>query len=345
MKRKCNLKLLLSIFLLLPLALQAGFASYGNDYLNLLRGPGGELYGSAYGMMQFGSDNTLLNPSRMDQTKEKSLYLYHSSWFQNEVSASSVAYTFHYKEQSIGIMVSRIGITDIPDSRNALLDYGLDGIPGTGDTGEGNGLLDENEIIDYDGVVFTGIANYTAHLGLKIYEKNNLSAGVTVGMLYTGLIETNGFGLTFDLHAEHNGQFVKSLYSLKNLPSAIMVFGNGSAQYYPPQIKAAWLVPFKAGDFSFEPGVSTAMSFTENLDYYMFSIGSVLAFDVQPLVRVKYKEMISAGISYRYGDGVHSGIEFSLPYLDVNYSFRPSINGDLGSSHLISLRISTDIFK
>ena len=331
--------------LVLPFVLTAGYASYGNDYLNLLQGPGAELYGSAYGLLQYGSENTYLNPNRLKEVSAKKLYLYHSSWFRNEVTASSAAFVFDLKDRPLGIMISRIGISDVPDSRNALLDYGLDGIPGTGDTGEGNGQLDENEIIDYDGVLFTGIANYTLHLGMPLYNKGNFDLGMTVGLLYTGLIETNGFGLTFDLHAEHKGNRVRSLYSLKNLPSAVMVFNSGAAQFYPPQLKAAWLFPFKAGDFTFEPGFSSAIAITENMDYYMFSAGSVFAFDIQPLVRVNYKNKISAGISYRYREGLHAGIEVNLPLLDLSYSFRPSVNGDLGSSHLISLRISTDLFK
>lgn len=330
---------------ILPLVLTAGYASYGNDYLNLLQGPGAELYGNAYGLLQYGSENTFLNPARLNKASNKSLYLYHSSWFRNEVTASSAAFAFDLKGRPLGIMISRIGISDVPDSRNALLDYGLDGIPGTGDTGENNGQLDENEIIDYDGVLFTGIANYTLHMGMPIYSKGNFDLGMTVGLLYTGLIETNGFGLTFDLHAEHRGNRILSLYSLKNLPSAVMVFNSGAAQFYPPQMKAAWLFPVKAGDLTFEPGLSTSLAITENMDYYMFSVGGVLAFDIQPLVRVNYKNKISAGISYRYREGLRAGIEINLPLLDLSYSFRPSVNGDLGSSHLVSLRISTDLFK
>ena len=185
--------ILFACLIFMPLIMMAEYASYGNDYLNLLRGPGGELYGQAYGLIQYGSENAYLNPSRLAQTSEKSLYLYHSSWFRNQVSASSAAFTFDIKDRALGLMISRIGVTDIPDSRNALLDYGLDGIPGTGDTGEGNGQLDENEIIDYDGVLFTGVANYSLHLGMPVYRKNNFTVGVNIGFLYTSLIETNGF--------------------------------------------------------------------------------------------------------------------------------------------------------
>ena len=333
------------LFFTLPLTMMAAYASYGNDYLNLLRGPGGELFGQAYGLVQYGSENVYLNPSRLADASNKSLYLYHSSWFRNQVSASSAVFSFNLKNRPLGGMISRIGVTDIPDSRNALLDYGLDGIPGTGDTGEGNGQLDENEIIDYDGVLFTGIANYSIHLGTPVYIGKTFRVGIDFGFLYTGLVETNGFGLTFDVHAEHDGKLVKSLYSIKNLPSAVMVYGSGVAQYYVPQIKAAWLVPFSMGELTVKPGISSAISFAQDLDYYLISLGSSIALDIQPLVQIGYKDIVSFGFSYRYGDGLHAGIEFSLKDIDINYSFRPSKEGDLGSSHLVSLRMSMDILK
>jgi len=275
--------------LIAPFLIMAGYAGYGNDYLNLLRGPGGELYGQAYGLVQYGSENVFLNPARLAETSGKSLYLYHSSWFRNQVSASSAAFSFKLKDRPLGVMVSRIGITDIPDSRNALLDYGLDGIPGTGDTGEGNGQLDQNEIIDYDGVLFTGIANYSVHLGMPVYQSEKFKIGVNVGLLYTGLIETNGIGLTIDVHAEHHEKWFQALYSIKNLPSAVMVFNNGTAQYYAPQIKAAWLFPIPAGEFSIKPGISSAISFAQDLDYYLIRMGSFLAMDIQPVVRSHIK--------------------------------------------------------
>jgi hypothetical protein len=331
--------------LILPVALSAGYASYGNDHLNLLHGPGAELYGSSYGLMQYGSENTTINPARLNADTAKPLYLYHASWFRNEVSASSIAYTFKYKEKAIGVMVSRVGITAMPDSRNALLDYGVDGIPGTGSAGEGNGRLDENEIIDYDQVVYRGIANYTVHLGMPLVKKGNFETGLSIGLLYTDLMETSGYGLTFDLSAQHTGKHIHSLYAVKNLPSALMVFNNGAAQYYPPELRAAWLYALDMKHLQLYTGIAFSMSIRENLDYYMFRFGTLAAVDVQPVIRLTYKDTFAAGVSYRHGDGVHAGLELILPLIDISYSFRPSLDHDLGSSHLISLRLSTDIFK
>ncbi len=333
------------LLMLMPLAALAGYASYGNDYLHLLKGPGGELYGTAYGLMQFGAENAFINPARLESATAKPLYLYHSTWFRNEVSASSLGYTFHYKDKPLGLMVSRIAVSDIPDTRNALLDFGLDGMPGTGDAGEGNGILDENEIIDYDGIQFTGIANYTLHLGVPLAEIGKFRLGAAFGLLYTDLIAAKGYGLTLNLYAQHSGKHVNALYVIKNLPSALMVFNSGSAQYYYPQVSAAWLAPLSVGDFQFLPGVSAGLSIAEDLDDAAFRLGSALALDIQPLLRVRYRNVLAAGISYRHGEGFHAGLDVSMPLLDISYSFRPSSGGELGGSHLIALRLSVDIFK
>ena len=111
-----------------------------------------------------------------------------------------------------------------------------------------------------------------------------------------------------DVHAEHKGKLIQSLYSIKNLPTAVMVFGSGSAQYYAPQVKAAWLFSFDLGELKLRPGISSAISFAEDLDYYMFHLGSFLALDIQPVVHIAYKDLVSLGLSYRYGDGFHAGM-------------------------------------
>ncbi|MDZ7821230.1 MAG: hypothetical protein U5N26_05125 [Candidatus Marinimicrobia bacterium] len=295
--------------------------------------------------MSSGSENTLINPAGLKGNSPKPLYLYHASWFRNEVTASSAAYAFDLRGRVLGLMISRIGITDIPDSRNALLDYGEDGIPGTGDRGEGNGVLDENEILDYDNIRYAGIANYALHLGVPLFEKGAWTSGISFGLLFTDLIGARGYGLSFDMYAQHEGKHVRSLYAVRNLPSAMTVFSNGSTQFYAPKVKGAWLIPVEAGDFRFLPGISAGISFRQDLDYALFRLGEFAALDIMPVFRVQYRGAFSAGIGYRHKEGLHAGVEIGLPLLDVNYAFRPSVKGDLGSSHLISLRLSTDIFK
>jgi hypothetical protein len=168
---------------------------------------------------------------------------------------------------------------------------------------------------------------------------------MSVGLLYSDLMASSGFGMTMDLFAEQHAGKWKMLYAAKNLPSAVMIYNNGAAQYYAPRLQAAGLRSFSFGHLVFSPGFSLSLSFAEDLDYYPLSLGSAMALDIQPLLRLQYREIIAAGLSYRYAEGLHAGIELLLPHFDIAYAFRPSVNGDLGSSHLLSLRLSTEIFK
>ena len=72
-----TIKKLFTVGLILTAAisLNAAYRSYGNDYLNLLRGPGGELYGSAYGLMASGSENVMLDPDYVNYTLQGNVLL------------------------------------------------------------------------------------------------------------------------------------------------------------------------------------------------------------------------------------------------------------------------------
>ena len=54
----------------------------------------------------------------------------------------------------VSVIMLYENVNGIPDTRGALLDWGLDGIFGTFDVGEGNGSLDEGERLDVDKIRF-----------------------------------------------------------------------------------------------------------------------------------------------------------------------------------------------
>ena len=59
------------------------------------------------------------------------------------VNSDLIGFSLSNFNRPINIILLYEGIDQIPDTRNLLLDFGLDGIPGTGDIGENNGQLDE----------------------------------------------------------------------------------------------------------------------------------------------------------------------------------------------------------
>ena len=76
----------------------------------------------------------------------------------------------------------RESIGDIPDTRNALLDYGLDGMPNTGDIGENNGILDDGERLDSEKVNYFNQNQIGLHIS-KSFTYSNYNLGFALKFL------------------------------------------------------------------------------------------------------------------------------------------------------------------
>ena len=67
----------------------------------------------------------------------------HASRFSNEVQYDYLGFALPYRRtRGLAFTLIRLGIDGIPDTRDALDDFGVDGIAHTGDFGECNGRLD-----------------------------------------------------------------------------------------------------------------------------------------------------------------------------------------------------------
>ena len=64
------------------------------------------------------------------------------------INSDLIGFPINNFSRPLNVIIIYEGIDHIPDTRNILLDFGLDGIPGSGDSGEGNGILDEGERLD-----------------------------------------------------------------------------------------------------------------------------------------------------------------------------------------------------
>jgi len=341
MKRAKNKKIIIPIVILLVMMISPNFAieykSYGNEMKELINGPGGELYYGVFGLLQSGSENVNWNPLRMKNENGNDFYLYHSIWFDNNLTASSVANTFSLsKDRNLGVMVSRIAVESVPDSRNALMDFGEDGVPGTNDTGEGNGKFDSGERINYDNVTFKSLSNYIVNFGLPFRKILSYETGITMNFYYSNLISENGIGISFDFFAYKEGKHLHSLYKIQNLPSATTVYTNGEVELYPPTISGNWILPINLMDFNINPGISTVFIISENREYGM-NLSDVGNIEIIPSIQIGYKKLFNLGFGYREYCGIMVGTEINFKSLNLQYTLK---NSDLGLSHLVAIKFS-----
>ncbi|HDR05643.1 MAG TPA: hypothetical protein ENN84_10435 [Candidatus Marinimicrobia bacterium] len=327
-----------ALTILSTMSLNGEIVRYGNDFLKLLGGPMGELYGLNSGILSQGSHNTLYNPSALAADEKHDLFLFHSVWFQNSLSASAGAYTFHFQEKALGIWLGRVSIDQVPDSRNALLDYGRDGIPGTLDEGENNGLFDEGERLNYEQVRFRALSNYALAAAFPWRKAMNYQIGIITRLTMQDLIATQGYGLSFDLTAARHFGKVSNIWRIRNLPFAFTQFSNGAQEWYPLTIESGLAGHFIWNNFSFQPYLEAAFVPATNMLAVRASSdwGSLT---LQPGVQFTYRSIFSLTFSKNEYRPMMMGARLILQDFDLQYSYLQS-ESSLGESHLFALSFS-----
>ena len=103
----------------------------------------------------FGSNGTsIINPAIILKNNDK-FGITHQSKIAGAVNSEFLSFKKKIRSDAlIDISLLYEGISDIPDTRNVLLDWGEDGIFGTFDPGEGNGTLDNGERLDTDKIEY-----------------------------------------------------------------------------------------------------------------------------------------------------------------------------------------------
>ncbi len=339
LKRKFKVIPVLIVFFTLSGVLcgSTPFRSYGNEHLELTGGPGGSVFGQLWGLYHSGSDNVRYNPLRLESDEQHSLFLFHSLLYDQLLTASSGAYVFSFfRDKPTGVMISRVGVDQIPDTRNALLDWGSDGIPGTGDEGEGNGQLDPGERLDYERVSYHSSGITTLSLGTSLRNLFGFETGVTINGIYMNLIAENGLGLTFDLHAMKKGRYVHHLYVLSQLPAGVTAFTDGSVQAYTPWVEGSWTVPVQAGSFRFQPGL-TLRYIPGYKRHEGLNIGSLGNVNVRPALYVDYHNRFRVGTAYDDKNLLSIFAGLTLRPLRLEYAYRMHSHAALGNSHLVAI--------
>jgi hypothetical protein len=99
----------------------------------------------------------------------------------------------------VGLAWSRVAVDDIEVTTDGLLDYGADGLPGTGDPGEGNGEYDFGEAFDYSAFRMESNANQAFYFSYARNLTDRLAIGGNVKLLRVDLVGVNATGVGADL--------------------------------------------------------------------------------------------------------------------------------------------------
>ena len=146
--------------------------------------------------------SVLWNPAHQDTQRILPFSYGHQNRFAGLVSSDVLVFSYNKKIKTpLSIVILREAVSNIPDTRDLLLDWGADGMPGTMDFGEANGVLDEGERLDYEKIKYFNQSQWALHLSTAKKIKN-FTLGIAAKSLFHNLGGYNGNGYGFDIGAK-----------------------------------------------------------------------------------------------------------------------------------------------
>ena len=343
------MKILTKIFILLFLLALKGygsgfeFAKYAGEFL--ATGVGARPLGMGGAFVALAEDGTAgyWNPAGLAFLNYPQIVLMHSERFKGEVNYDYVSFSFPYrKNRSLGFSLIRLGIDNIADTRNAWEDYGLDGMPGTGDFGEYNNILDPGEL-NIDKITFFSNADYAFFISYAQEWSKQFAFGGTVKLIKRGIGEDSAYGIGFDA-----GVLFKKWRRLRiganliDAASTAIFWNTGRKELISPTLKVGAAYLYKPSFFSglITPVMDFDIRFENRKFASQFNIGP-MSIDPHYGVELNVRNRVYIRTGYDDIKRISIGAGIKLPKLNLDYSFNSFDNiEDLGNTHRISITLT-----
>ena len=140
------------------------------------------------------------NPASVAWNNIPQIYMMHSAMYDNMYQLDALAYKDKLWGTYIAASVMRMGTDQIPFTReDGFYDYGPDGIPGTGDEGEGNGVWDPGEPVDASAVDMRSEGDYALIGGAAFPVSRKIAWGLAGKIVYQNIGGYTNYGFGADI--------------------------------------------------------------------------------------------------------------------------------------------------
>ena len=290
------------------------------------------------------SVSPLFNPAASGKVGIHNLNYTHQSRLAGMINSDLLGFPIQNFSRPLNLIIIHEGIDQIPDTRNILLDFGLDGVPGTGDIGEGNGTLDEGERLDEDKVKYFSQRQLGLHLSTS-WKNNNIEFGIAVKSLFHSIGEHTGSGIGLDFGVLavpwKNGRLG---LTIRDITTSWQVWENGTIERFKPTVIAGLSQKYR---FENMPLTVSGM-----VNVYLDGNGKSLDDDIHlgdngANYLLGFNGVYDNKIALRLGrnaiGSTTGGIGLSWDNLSLDYAFlnEPSGSG-LGASHMVSLAVNSN---
>jgi hypothetical protein len=325
---------------LLVLVLSAGnifSQGSGNKYSGefLAIGVGGRPLGMGGAFVSLVNDVTAgyWNPGALARINYPQMSLMHDERFGNLVNYDygSVAIPFGPKV-SLGLSVIRLGVDDVPNTKNAWVDL------------NNNGYFDPGDRLDYSKIKFFNAADWAVFLTYSKRQNENLSYGVNLKVISRSLDYASAWGIGFDVGAIYNvSPKFRVGANLQDLTTTLIAWSTGTRELITPTAKLGGsydISIFKTGRIT--PALDFDVRF-ENRRFASLAHAGPVSFDMHAGLEYGFKDLFAVRVGYNDVKQLTLGAGIKLPKLNIDYSFAKFDNNDqLGNTHRISVMFTLE---
>ncbi len=289
----------------------------------------------------------LVNPALSNKYDNK-IGLTHQSRIAGMVNSELISFNKKISDSSrVSIALLYEGVSGIPDTRNALLDWGNDGVFGTYDPGENNGILDEGERLDANKISFFN-QNQIGLFGAMSKPYKDWKLGFGMKLLIHTIDDHYAIGTGINLGAFRsfkNGTNIGVV--LYDCPSSGVLWDNGNIELTHSSFSFGihHLISSEKYQIEINPVYRLDILMKER------TIDSRLLLDTFPIefsggIETIYKRKIFTRVGVYPSGTIATGLGIFWENMTIDYAYLidNSISG-IDKNHLITIRLSSDWIK
>ena len=312
------------------------FRTYAGEFLYLGAGARSLAMGGAAISTVDDASSGYWNPAGLSQLQYPTITGMHEARFDNTVQHDFAALAFPVgKDGGASISVLHIGISNIKDTRSALIDR------------NGDGILNGDDYIDYSKV--TSFGNYDWGVLFSYGQKKDslFSYGATVKVVFRKLDADNhatGFGIDFGLRYHPTPELTLAAMG-QDITTTLLSYSSGTKELVSPTLKlgASYLWDISSDmNHTLLPAIEADIRFENLRSISEIHVGP-LSSDFHFGLEYRFKRLIALRAGYNDLKMFTIGAGVRLPRLSIDYAFQ-SFNGQdqLGNTHRISFSLALE---
>jgi hypothetical protein len=322
--------LALTCTIFLQARLDAGSGKYAGEFMAI--GVGGRALALGSASVALAGDVTAgyWNPAGLSRLSYPQVGLMHDERFAGLVNYDYGAVAMPVgSNTTLGLGVIRLGVDNIPDTRNAGIDAAGNPLPP--DEWENFTGIDPSRIVWYNS------ADWAVYFSYARKSNDAFSYGANIKFIRRENGGASATGVGFDVGAMYAIDRLTLGANLQDATSTLVAWSTGTNEFIIPTLKLGGAYAFDIAGSRLTPVADTDVRFEGRGSSANLNAGAV-SFDFHAGLEFSFREIAALRVGYTDIGSVTMGAGVKLPKITLDYSFSKFDDTDqLGNTHRISI--------